>query len=242
MNNEKEFIIKRNILTSIFNSGIHINWNLPQIIQLESYGLKNIQTKFGRSDILELFEILKCSTSLTNFYEKIKFNEFEIKYKNICEYDSYYQSHFQKEISLKIRQFRNVFPVFSEGNNIITKIMDLIKKNVNWLGYFIIAICIKIAENISNDPINISHKTIEELISDYNGNIDIFLFSIAFYSFLKVPKNEQISRNDFNDIFHLSYIKSNQIIVSNDRIFDRLLGELFPKNIIKYEDFISLIK
>ena len=69
--------------------------------------------------------------------------------------------------------------------------------------------------------------SVEELLSMYNGKIDIFLFATAFFAFIKAPYNQKISKNDYNDIFHLSYITENNLIISDDRIFIKLLDEFF---------------
>ncbi|GHV35463.1 hypothetical protein AGMMS4952_27730 [Spirochaetia bacterium] len=50
-----------------------------------------------------------------------------------------------------------------------------------------------------------------------------------------------MARNDFNDIHHLLYIMDDNIIVTDDGMFNTYLSDFYPKNIISSNDFRNLL-
>jgi hypothetical protein len=62
----------------------------------------------------------------------------------------------------KNKEFRSVFKSFNEGLTISNQIIDLIKNNTNWLGYFIIHAMMNIANKITQDKINSNEIKFEE--------------------------------------------------------------------------------
>ena len=99
--------------------------------------------------------------------------------------------------------------------------------------------CIKMAEDLYDSKLNDDKKrTVEEIANSYNGKIDVFLIVSGIYALTKVSRKQQLSRNDFNDLYHLMYIDDDTLI-SDDNIFNNYMAEVFPDKIITCEEFIA---
>lgn len=80
-------------------------------------------------------------------------------------------------------------------------------------------------QNISGDT-----RSIDQIISSYIGNIDLYLLAAGLYVSDKVINNKFTARNDYFDLNHLLYIDKDDTIVTNDK----LIHGLFEKNNRKY--------
>jgi hypothetical protein len=237
--NERNFLIKKNALNKIFNNKIFLDWEQPHKKHFESFGFFNVNYNLKKENILLIYDIIDNSISFKEFSNNIIKNKRE--YEVIKKYDNAFNDYFKKEIDLKNKEFRGVLS-YKEGKDICDTIIEQIKINDDAFKNFHIAMCIKMAEDLFSSPLNKYNKrSVEEIIKSYNGNIDIFLIISGIYSITKVSRNEQISRNDFNDLYHLMYIKDD-IIVSDDNIFSKYMNEICPDNIISCNELSTLIK
>jgi hypothetical protein len=164
------------------------------MILLKKFQIKNITENFTKNDILNISNIMINSNSTIDFYDKIEQKGLKKVYKNICDYDLFFNQHFSDEMQTGYSTLRNNFTKTSEMNKLIRDIIELTKNNRDWVSYFTISALMKVASDILHDPINVYKKDIFELLSVYNGDIDIFLFSVALFTFLKVNNNGQIKK------------------------------------------------
>jgi hypothetical protein len=226
---DNNFEIKKNALKKIFQSGIFIDWDQPHKKHFESFGFFNAKYNVNRDRILFFFKIIEQSSCFSDFQNSVK-NHLD-EYSILEKYDRAFVTYFRKEMSDKTKDFRSEFG-YQNGIQICDNIIDYLKTNGEGFLNFHIAMSMKMAEDLHTSEINKYEKrTKEEILASYNGNIDKFLIISGIYVLTKVPRNEQISRNDFNDLYHLMYINDG-IIVSDDNIYQKYMSEIYPDSII----------
>ena len=233
--NEENFFIKRNAINKIFENNIFIDWEQPHKKHFESFGFLNVKYNLLKDNVSLFCEIINKSNDFLDFNKNII--SYKEKYEIITNYDKAFDSYFKKEINLKINDYSSVYS-HKEGTDICDKIIEELKTTELGFYHFYIAMCIKMAEDLYHSPVNMYLKrTVEDIVNSYNGNIDYFLIVSGIYSITKVSRKEQISRNDFNDLYHLMYLKNNYIIITDDVLFNKYMGETFPDNIISCNEF-----
>ena len=236
--NEANFYIKKNVLNKIFESGISIDWIPPHQKQYESFGFFNVKYNLNKDIILLFYDIIKNSACLSDFNNGIQ--NYANEYKKLKDYDKAFETYFKKEMSDKIKDFRSVFS-FQEGITVCDDIIEYLNTKKEGIIYFILAMCLVMAEDLYYSDLNkFEKRTIKEIAGSFNGDIIIFLIISGVYCIKKVPRNEQISRNDFNDLYHLVYA-NNSIVVSDDNIFSKYMSEIFPDSIISTVEFEKLL-
>ena len=234
---EKNFPIKKNTLNKIIENNIFIDWEPPHKKQYESFGFYNITYNLKKDDVLLFYDNIKNANDLNEFYKNIeKHNE---EYDKLKNYDKAFENYFRKEMSLKIQDFSNEF-TYGQATNISENVIEYVKKTDVGLENFRIAMCMKMAEDLCNGEMNkYEQRTLEAIVSSYNGQIDVFLIISGIYALTKVPRKEQIARNDFNDLYHLIYVDSEKIIISDDGIFTKYMKDIFPRKNISCKEYIS---
>jgi len=236
--NEANFSIKKNALNKIFESGIFIDWEPPHQKQYESFGFFNAKYNLRKDDILLFYSIIKKSTCLSDFNNAIQV--YANEYKMLTDYDKAFETYFRNEMGERIKDFRSVFS-YQQGVNVCDNIIDYLKTHDDGFTNFHTAVCYKMVEDLYHSDFNKKDKrTIDEIAKSYNYHITVFLVISGAYSLTKVSRNEQISRNDYNDLYHLMYV-NDSIIVSDDNIFSNYMGEIFPDNIISTVEFEKLL-
>lgn len=74
---------------------------------------------------------------------------------------------------------------------------------------------------LDNCMIAYDEEYINSLCEKYNGELTAFLLGNSFYNFKRAYKGEQVRKNDYIDLEHLLYLRSeNDIIVSDDKLFN----------------------
>jgi hypothetical protein len=82
-------------------------------------------------------------------------------------------------------------------------------------------------------------RTLKEIISSYDGSINIYLFISSYYVDQKVSSKNSPAKNDYLDLFHLIYLKNAvDKIVSDDKMLHQFMKKLFPNNIIETNNYI----
>jgi hypothetical protein len=237
LNCEKTFLYKKNALRKIFANDIFIDWEQPHKKHFESFGFFNIQYKIRKDNVLFFCEKIISAINLTDFYNSIV-NEKE-EYDVIQRYDRAFESYFRKEMEIKINDFKNVYSSYKQATSICDQIIWSLKNTEEGFINFHIAMCIKMAEDLYYGEMNIYEKrTVEEIAKSYNGQIDVFLIVSGIYALTKIPRKEQLSRNDFNDLYHLIYVEDSTMI-SDDVIFNKYMNEVYPDKIISCENFMT---
>jgi hypothetical protein len=237
--NGKNFLIKKNALNRIFENNIIIDWEQPHKKHFESFYFFNVKYNLRKDNILLIYDTMKNSNDLNDFENKII--GLREEYEIIQKYDKAFDSYFRKEMDIKNTDFRKVFS-YSEGIDICNRLIEYLKSTEEGFQNFRIAMCTKMAEDLYDSPLNMYKKrTVKEIANSYNSNIDVFLIISGIYALTKVSRNEQISRNDFNDLYHLMYI-NDAIIVSDDNIFSKYMKDIYPDKIISCNDLKKCIK
>jgi hypothetical protein len=239
LKNDNEFHVKQKVLNNIFESGIIINWDLPHKIILNSFGLENAYNNISKEEIVQINSIIQKSLDMNSFIKNVNESNSSI-YEKICNYDIYYLKGFENEKIRGYNDFQKKYGNIINDKGELEILSKSIKSNINILVSFIIATRMVFANNISKDNININNISPCDLFLNYNGNIDIFIYALGFYSLIEIPFNPNIGKkkkNDFNDIFHLAYIRNTNYFVSRDGLFDKLVKEIFHENIISINDF-----
>jgi len=235
--NKDNFFIKKNTLNKIFENNIIIDWDQPHKKQYESFGFFNLIYKLNKDNVLFFYEKIKKADSLDDFYNSI--DKYIDEYNKIQNYDDSFESYFRGEMDAKIDDLKKAFP-YSQAISICDQMILYIKSSEEGFVNFLAVMYVKMAEDLYNSEMNKYQKrTIEEIIKSYNGQIDIFLAVSGIYVLNKVPRKQQIAKNDFNDMYHLVYVNDN-VIVSDDTLFEKYMKEIFPDRIISCDNFMIL--
>lgn len=81
----------------------------------------------------------------------------------------------------------------------------------------------------------------EEIIALYKGSLDIYLFANFTYHLKRKALREGAAKNDFLDIIHAVYLVNREdVIVSDDRIFDSILPKINKISVDEYKNLINL--
>jgi hypothetical protein len=237
---DEEFPYKKNTLKKIFENNIFIDWEPPHKKQYESFGFFKLNYNLKKENVLVFYDIIKNSNDLSDFYNNIK--GYREEYDKLQNYDKAFESYFRREMSLKIKYFSDEF-TYGQATNISESMIQYVKNTNEGLKNFLIAMCIKVAEDLCAGEMNkFEKRTLEEIVNSYNGKSDVFLIISGIYVLTKVPRKELIARNDFNDLYHLMYVDNNKIIISDDNIFGKYMKDIFPKKIISCQEFIDSMK
>ena len=233
---DRNFFIKKNTLNKLFENDIFIDWDQPHKKHFESFGFFNVKYNIRKDNVSFFYEKIKVANGLNDFHNIIA--DFKEEYGVIQNYDKAFDSYFRKEMALRISDFKNIFS-YAQATDFCDKIIESIKNTEEGYLNFLAAMYVKMAEDLYDSELNKYEKrAIDKIIESYNGQIDVFLIVSGIYSLTKVPRKEEISRNDFNDLYHLMYIDNN-ILVSDDNIFNKYLKGIFPEKIVSCNNFID---
>jgi hypothetical protein len=80
-----------------------------------------------------------------------------------------------------------------------------------------------------------TEEEFKQHLNAYDGSLTTYLLGLNTFAFKCGMLGQQVHRNDYTDIKHLLYLRSeNDIIVSNDSIFTKIIGQT---QLMKIEDF-----
>jgi hypothetical protein len=238
--NDKNFLIKKNTLNKIFANNIYIDWEPPHKKQYESFGFFNLNYNLKKDSVLLFYDKIRNATDFNDFCNSIAGHKEE--YEKLQKYDKAFESYFRTEMNEKINNFSKEF-TYGQATSISENVIQYIKKTDEGLINFLTVMCIKVAEDLCAGEMNkYKKRTVEEIVKSYNWQIDIFLIISGIYALTKVPRKEQNARNDFNDLYHLMYIDSDKVIISDDDIFNKYMKDIFPEKIISCQDFLGPLR
>ena len=236
--NEDVFYLKKNALIKIFESEIFINWEPSHKIEHESFGFFSAKYNINKDLILFFYRIIKNSVCLLDFQNAIL--NYANEYKMLVDYDKAFETYIKKEMVATKNGFRNEYS-YQQGVNECDNIIAALKSGAE--GYWLVRnsmLRVK-AEQFYSSELNINNgRSIDEILDSYNDYIDIFVVILGLYSLTKVSRNDEPSRNDLNDIYHLVYV-NNGTIISDDKIYNKYMIDLFPENIISTLEFMKLV-
>lgn len=242
---EENYPLKRNAITQIINSGIYIDWELPQKIQFESYGVFGIQYQFDKNIVESLMKEITNSENMAEYMDNIEKMSLMQVYRKIQKNDEGYYTYFDAEMKRKTAEFRTAIPAFNERKGLVEGITEPLMLYSNSFNPVFVealkpAVQIKMGEDIYNSELNHGQlPELDEFIKGYSRRIDIFFIVSGYYTMKKNAVSDSIAINDFNDLYHLMYISNDDIIVSNDHLFSDTMKKLLPNNVMTSEELIS---
>ena len=219
--NEKDFGLRRSIISKVAYGKIRIDTLLPEFKILNAFGL-NYQNENEADKIGKISKIIELTKDYKSFVKTIKQNSLENVWSNIKLTDQNASNVYRKSISNFFRDSS-----VKEGKE---------KFNERWLESNrnqIKTSTIKFFANIISQTQFCNSKSENELISSYDNSIDVYLMASAFFNDKKVTMKDLPANNDYIDMQHLVYLNDfNDKIISDDKIFKRVLGSIYPDKII----------
>jgi hypothetical protein len=236
------FTKRKNILNNILNSSITIEWDMPEKIIFDSFGVtKDYEYEEHRVEPLKIIiNKIQCSDSFEIFSQSMECNSKTINFNYFKELDKLWSKGF---IDRTIKGNQRIKDNIIRNNNSFTinNIEYNIRKNKDLESFYkrekllnqsitIFALSTMVKENGITESDEVIYKS-------YNGLIDIYIEVFSFFCANKMILHETPATNDFADLTHLIYLKNNADykIVSNDNIFDKF----FNHKSIKIEELIN---
>jgi hypothetical protein len=236
---ENSYNLRKTILNNILNSQITILLSLPETLVYESYGFqfddRRIVEGIGKSIIglinsnsLNDYKALVASSTLNEYYEF--FMEYDKKAPSI------FKEAFANNIDIARKKvgFKNLINAYNkrwfstDENDALIYFNTLISKIAKGLWevksiYF------------PNDT-----RSLEQIETSYDHSIDVFLIMTSLYSDSRVSFGSSPGKNDYFDLSHLLYINNLETkIVTDDKLFGKLLKRSFSKLLITTEEFVK---
>ena len=236
---EDVFYLKKKALNFIFESGLFIDWEPPHKKQHESFGFFNGGYNLTKGIILLFSDIMKKSASYSDFQNAIV--DYVKEYNVLENYDNAFEPYIRKGIDENKNAFSSVYS-YPQGLVECNNIIAMLKAGKESFIHVRDSMCKVMAEQFFSSILNRDGKRpLEEIVSFYKGNIDIFVIILGVYSIYKVSRKEEPARNDLIDIFHLVYL-CNGTIISDDTLYKKYMADIFPYNIISTFEFVKKIE
>jgi hypothetical protein len=224
--NEREFNLRKKVISNLFNSRIPIIWDLPEKVTARSF--TEIDFIDYRTDGLKLIcKTLIESDNLETLSQKIKNEKYDLAFfRNL---DQHYSERFIKATS--------------DGNNNLNKVLE--KTKTKPYGEFTFPVAKSFVDTLpENENLNesitlfaITENLVDgieldkgtqdidrtKIYDSYNGNINIFIKVFSNYTANKGKLRNIPAKNDFIDLHHLMYLGNNVgiAIVTNDKMLKR---------------------
>ena len=237
---QEQFEIRKRVLSNVLSSELHINWDFPEKIKIDSF--PNLEIDERRvDDLKELCEILMDSNNLEEFIEISNGLKFNLDFFNSL--DSSYSKNFINATEVGNERLKSIYSSEKNKNGkffekfakeyvkSLPKTTEL-NKSLTLTG---------LVNGIADSLENISGKnTIDrnKLFYAYNGNINIFIEAFSLFAGLKSADLNSPAKNDFIDLHHLLYLgnNSNNIIITDDKLLLKITEQVLNTN-----DFLKTI-
>lgn len=238
--NEKQFEIRKKVISNLILSNFNINWDFPEKIKIESF--PSLDFEEGRvNDLKKLCEYLIESKDLDAFVSVSR----EL-YHNLDFFrtlDSDYSKDFIDATESGNDELKAIYSREKKLNGKFYE--DHAKKYVKSLpqasefneSLTLFGIVVGVAEYLE---LNSGENTInkEKLFNEYNGNIDAFIESFSLYSGLKQAELNSPAKNDYVDLHHLLYLGNGKKskTVTDDKLLLKITGQ-----VLNTKGFIDII-
>jgi hypothetical protein len=236
---ENSYNLRKPILNNILNSRITIRLSLPETLIYKSFGFqfddRSIVEGIGKSIIG-----IVNSNSLNDFKAFVASSTFKEYYEFLMEYDKKAPTIFKEayanniDIARKKVGFKNLINAYNkrwfsnDENDALVYFNTLISEisRSMWEGKSIY---------FPNDT-----RTFEQIKATYDHSIDVFLIMTSLYSDSHVSFGSPPGINDYFDLSHILYINNLETkIVTDDKLFGKLLKRSFSKLLITTEEFVK---
>ena len=237
---QEQFEIRKRVISNVLSSELHINWDFPEKIKIDSF--PNLEIDERRVDDLKvLCEILIDSNNLEEFIELSNDLKYNLDFFNSL--DSSYSNNFINATKAGNERLKSIYSSEKNENGkffekfakeyvkSLPKTTEL-NKSLTLTG---------LVNGIADSLENISGKNTidrDKLFYAYNGNINIFIEAFSLFTGLKSADLNSPAKNDFIDLHHLLYLgnNSNNIIITDDKLLLRITEQVLNTN-----DFLKTI-
>jgi hypothetical protein len=234
-----QFTIRQRTLKNIFLSNTIINWDLIEAAQAEAFpGVQYIND--NRPDSLKkLCQIIIDSNDYQESHDAALKLDHDFQF--FRSLDKSYSDNFiqttvagNRKIKKVVEDSKNSFA----GDLIYDMAVQFQKKMQYDYKLNEAMILFVISENLSKAirmNSNTGKTNHNNLYHSYNGKIDIFIKAFAAFCAKKSSEHNAPAKNDFIDLYHLSYLKDDSFQIVTD---DKMLLKICP-NSISVGDFKS---
>ena len=237
---QQQFEIRKKVISNSILSELHINWDFPEKIKIDSF--PNLEIEEQRVDDLkqlcdflinsnDLQEFIKFSNDLTHNLDF--FNSLDSKYSKDFISATESGNNVLKSIytSKKIENGKFFEKFAKEFVKSLPKTTEL-NKSLTLTG-LVNGIADSLETTSGKNTINR-----DKLFYAYNGNINIFIEAFSLFSGIKSAELNTPAKNDFIDLHHLLYLgnNSNNIIVTDDKLLLKI-----TEQVLNTEDFLKAI-
>lgn len=214
--NEKEFELRKNVINNLLKSRIIIDWDSYKMKMHKAFNIEYDDIE-GNAIMRFAEEITKCDT-----FEDVK----NIKIY-FCE-DSYYKLESFEGFDKEIEQVGKDFSAIAVDEWRELKKED--RKNFNeQMSDFLCSYSkrlsdlalIDLAEEFAE-----SKRPSEryfEIMRKYDNSLDVYFYYNQMFFLITEMNGSKCGRNDTLDLMHTIYLKEKDTIVSEDKIFSKLL-------------------
>jgi hypothetical protein len=236
---------KKTAIRRILESKVQIDWRLPQQIILDAFGIRAVYAITESNTRMVMHAMIKANNK-HEFIDAIRQTGLDQIYKEMEEYDS----HYNRSLPAQLDDMAKNIEISGLSGAAQTALSYLEQSNDNKSDSFslevrtemIRIIVEKMADDIAASRFNCEKLLPCQLLTSYDGRLDIFLGVLFLYSFKKVSLKGKAGRNDITDLYHLVYLEDDDIIVSDDNLLRRALGAYLPQSIWTCSDFKTWIE
>jgi len=241
--NIENFNKRKNILNKVAISNIAIDWEMPEKIIFDSFGVTNdYKYKEERTEaIKELIEEIFFADSFKDFFNSKQYNSTDYGFEYFKNLDFSWSKSFVAATIIGNKKIKKELQDNDKGVILDGKVYKIKEPGdlVNLFDYeprlshscSIYAFC----GMIKSQGID---KSEDEIYDSYNGLIYNYILGLSEYCDQKMIMYAEPAINDFQDLMHLIYLRNfnDLTIVSNDKIF----GKYFKGNSISIERLLEI--
>ena len=229
--NNENFNRKRSALKKLHEAQLALDFIFPEEKLADCFSA--IEFEEGRKDdLITLTQLIIESESINEASNKIaaKGVHFDLLY--FIDYDDRWRKNFIDATIAGNKEIKQLLSAEKSTNEDTSNVLfNQIRSSKRFnFDLTLFSIAASYAKSTGIDE--------EEIFASYNGNGDIFIQALSDYGIDKMARNEIPAKNDIFDITHLLYLHDKgDVIVSNDRIYEKLFNGHTYSNVISNRSF-----
>lgn len=232
--NEKDFLLRKNIIKSLLNSSIQVDWETYKKKMYNSFGqqyddmegkvIKSIAESIIHFDTLQEYKNEKIYTDDNTYYTYESFEDLD---NEISRTGKMFSKIGKYEWSNLDKNNRKVFKQKLIDENLILPYIQILSE---------MSISV-LAEDISGYK-RPSDEYLD-MIYAYNWSLEVYL-KFLHLRFLKLEMNgSECSINDMADMLQLIYLNEDDVFITEDKIFKELNSKIQLIKIYNFNEFFS---
>ncbi len=238
---ESSFNLRKPILAKILNSKLRICTNLSETLYCNAFGF-NLNDDEIANGIRRVLSLIISSDSYSKFISWIKNLPDYQFYNFILQYDKSGSTVFIKsfaDATMIAKNKKDKKRLLSEYYERWEKTQKVFPSNFfdDLLHHFSTKLYTNKNEINKNDE-----RSQLEIMNSYDHSIDLFIILASYYSDQRISFGNTPGKNDYFDLNHLLYIDTNdKVIVTNDKLFNKLMQNKFSNRYITTSEFLRRI-